>query len=93
MRTGLCLLLCTVQHLLPANGQYARGSSRFTELYQEGVDVLTEEIQHHPDVRYEFDPSKQLLFADTYYFNLPDSEDYRIGLLMDPVGLCCVIDI
>ena len=67
-------------------GQVARDTSRFYELFDEGVEILEGEIQDHPDVRYEFDPSKELLFADTYSFVYPDIEDYRIGILMDPVS-------
>jgi hypothetical protein len=75
-----------ITHLLcDVTAQVARGTSRFYELLQEGVDILDEQIQDHPDVRYHFDPSKELLFADVYSFVFPDIEDYRIGILMDPV--------
>lgn len=73
-------------HLLVGTfGQVGRDTTRFVELFEEGVEILESEIQDHPDVRYEFDPSKELLYADTYSFVFPDIEDYRIGILMDPV--------
>ena len=74
-----------LQTLFGVTAQVARDTNRFFELYDEGVEILEDQIKDHPDVRYDFDPSKRLLFADTYSVIFPDIEDYRIGILMDPV--------
>lgn len=85
MHTNILRVALAAHVLLGIGAQVAKDTDRFYELFEEGVDILEEQIQDHPDVRFEFDPSKKLLPADGYSFEFPDIEDYRIGILMDPV--------
>ena len=86
MKTSALRTLVLLKTILEVTAQVALGTNRFFELYDEGVEILEDQIKDHPDVRYHFDPSKELLSADTYSFIFPDIEDYRIGILMDPVS-------
>ena len=89
-RKSFIILLTYVVRI--AIGQYARDTIQFKENFEHGVEILEDEIRDHPDVRYEFDPSKRLLPNDQFTFNFPDIEDYRIGILMDPVSMSLYID-
>lgn len=79
------LLLCA---LCGVSAQVPRDTPLYFELLEKGVEILADQIQDHPDVRYDFDPDKLILPDDSYSFIFPDIEDYRIGILMDPVSQC-----
>lgn len=79
-------LLNFVIMTISVNAQYRKNSKKYQEVMTEQKDILTGEISLHPDVKYIIDPSLQLLYADEYFFEPPETEDYRIGILMDPVS-------
>ena len=47
---------------------------------------LQAQIETDPDVELIIHPDRELLYTGTYVFQNPDTEDYRIGILMDPVS-------
>jgi hypothetical protein len=70
---------------LLADAQYARNSPLFKDAYERRQKLLEAEVKSHPDVRYTFFPERRMVPHEFYKFNFPSFEDYRIGILIDPV--------
>jgi hypothetical protein len=73
-----------LKHLF-VDAQYSRNSPLFKEVYEMRQKLLEAEIKSHPDVRYTFFPERRLVPHDSYRFDFPSFEDYRIGIIIDPV--------
>lgn len=71
----------------PAWAQYRRYSPKYNETMDAATLELQAQIETDPDVELIIHPDRALLYTGNYVFQNPDTEDYRIGILMDPVGL------
>jgi hypothetical protein len=69
------------------NAQYRQTSDKYKEVMAEQKSYLEEEISLNPDVKYIIHPDMKLIYADTYHYEVPDIEDYRIGIIIDPVRM------
>lgn len=75
-----------IRHFV-AYAQYARNTPLFKETLAIRQKKLEGEIKSHPDVQYTFFPERRLVPNDDYKFSFPSIEDYRIGIIVDPVIL------
>jgi hypothetical protein len=87
LRLGALLLLPTAQ------SQYLLGSNKDNLVYGEEATALQLEVETTADVEAVLHPELLLIDIDIYRFDFPLTEDYRIGLLMDPCrnlsSTCC----
>jgi hypothetical protein len=55
---------------------------------------LLEELKSLPDTNFYFYPSREFAFTDGYYFDFPNTDDFRIGIIVDPCKYnsynCCI---
>ena len=73
--------------LQTAFAQYTRHSPKYNETMDAATLELQAQIETDPDVELIIHPDRALLYTGNYVFQNPDTEDYRIGILMDPVGI------
>jgi hypothetical protein len=66
--------------------QYPEDSALFNETYVTGEKVLRAEIEADPDVEFIIYPAREMIDTNQYYFIEPQTEDYTIGILIDPVS-------
>mmetsp|Transcript_4353 Transcript_4353/g.8775 ORF Transcript_4353/g.8775 Transcript_4353/m.8775 type:complete len:612 (+) Transcript_4353:175-2010(+) len=74
--------------LLPVSvkAQFRNGTSKFEQKMKEGQDELREIIQSHDDVKEYFFPDKLFANIDIYRTEIPLSQDFTIGVMVNPCG-------
>jgi len=82
----LTFLLTILQHPIPTYSQYAPGSPKFHKANEDGLNDLSEQIREHPDVVEYFRPDLGFANIDQYRTEIPKSQDYGIGVIVNPCG-------
>ncbi len=84
-RWSTIVWLCVSWALL-AQSQWPKDSDKYAQVMDANQALLQAQLNSNPTVEHIIDPSKSLIYADNYFFIDPDNEDYRIGILVDPVS-------
>ena len=83
---GLILLVTVLQRPTPTTSQYAPGTPKFHKSNEDGLKALEDEIESHPDVVGNFKPGTLFANIDVYRTEIPKSQDYGIGIIINPCG-------
>ena len=67
--------------------QYPVDDPKYGEVLAQSTEDLNAFIETHEDVELVIHPDRAMIYTDEYVFNEPETEDYRIGIIMDPVTL------
>lgn len=80
--------------VLEVCGQFRNYTEQYKELMAKNKGDLLEELSSLPDVNYFFHPSRAFQFKDSYKFDFPFVEEFRIGIIVDPCKYnsynCCM---
>ena len=82
--TSLLRWFLILLFLLHVKSQFRNFTNQYIEMMRDNLDLLRGEIQSHPDVELDFYPDRANIFADSYRFDFPQVENYRINIIMDP---------
>ena len=74
--------------LLPmaTHAQFQEGTSKFEQKMKDGEETLQEEIQSHDDIKEFYFPEKLFADIDIYRTEIPLSQDFTIGVMVNPCG-------
>lgn len=81
--TRVFLLL---QAAVLVTGQWPEDSSKYAEVLQEQTEDLNALIETHPDVELIIHPDRAMIYTNTYRYARPETEDYIVGIIIDPVS-------
>lgn len=65
--------------------QYPVDDPKYQEVMDESTKDLNAFIETHEDVELIIHPDRAMIYTDQYVFAEPETEDYRIGIIIDPV--------
>ena len=71
------------------HSQYTVNDPKYDEVMEQSTETLQAFIETHEDVEFIIHPDREMIYTDNYVFAEPVTEDYRIGILLDPVFLLC----
>jgi hypothetical protein len=80
------LLLSLLLLSRPALGQFRVGTGSYEQMSEDGLLALTEELHSHSDVKANFYPEKLFQNIDVYRMSIPLSQDYTVGIMVNPCG-------
>lgn len=86
-RPLLLLFLFALSNMpIPTTSQFAPGTPKFHKKKEDGLSDLSDQLREHPDVVDHFKPELQFSNIDQYRTELPKSQDYGIGVIVNPCG-------
>jgi hypothetical protein len=78
------LTLTTIPLLVKS--QWPDDSAKYAEVLLQETEDLDALIETHEDVELLIHPDRALIYADTYRYARPETEDYIVGIIIDPVS-------
>lgn len=77
------LLFCSVGFV---TAQWPDDSAKYAEVLSQETEDLDALIETHEDVELIIHPDRALIYTSEYRYARPETEDYIVGIIIDPVS-------
>ena len=68
------------------SAQWEEDTAKYAEVIMQETDKLDALIETHEDVEFIIHPEREQIFTDEYRYARPETEDYIVGIIVDPVS-------
>jgi hypothetical protein len=81
-------LFCSIGYV---SAQWPEDSAKYAEVLSQETEDLNALIETHADVELIIHPERAMIYTSTYTHDRPETEDYIVGIIIDPVR--CITNI